>query len=194
MIATCTNVRVLPYICTKHKLEAMAGNRCSQLSLLLTALLFITTSVSVVSGQDPPSGERFICERELIQRLIAVFVLSLLLGVYLSLRGVTIPNDGYVLVSDIGFGDSRLLCNTDRSGCCRSSDGLAQGHWYLPDPPGDRVLIRGTRTTGNYFYRDRFTGQVRLNRVGSPSDRGRFRCEIPNTDGALVDLYVNIGE
>ena len=53
---------------TKQKLEAMAENRCSLLSLLLTALLFITISVSVVSGQGPPSGECFICEREQIQR------------------------------------------------------------------------------------------------------------------------------
>ena len=115
-------------------------------------------------------------------------------GVYLSLNdnGVTtIPNDSYVLASNI---DDGLRCNTNRSDCCRSEDGSAQGHWYFPAPPGDRVLIRGTRTTGDYFYRDRYAGQVRLNRVGNPSERGRFRCEIPNADGALVNISVNIGE
>ena len=52
---------------------------------------------------------------------------------YLSLEGVTIPNEGYVLVTDIGRDDGGLHCNTDRSGCCGPSDGTAQGHWYRPD-------------------------------------------------------------
>ena len=113
---------------------------------------------------------------------------------YLSLNGVAIPNDGYVLVSGIGEDIGGLLCHTDRSGCCRNSDGHAQGHWYFPDPPGDQVLIRGERTTGDYFYRNRDARIVRLNRVGTPSERGRFRCEIPNASGDMVNLYVNIGE
>ena len=56
--------------------------------------------------------------------------------VTLSLNGVTISNDGYVVFSDIGRYDTGLLCNTDRSDCCRgidASDGVAQGHWYRPD-------------------------------------------------------------
>ena len=121
----------------------------------------------------------------------------ILSGVYLSLKGVNIPND-YVLANDITeggtigvVGDGGLLCITDRSDCCRSS---GQGHWYFPDPPGDQVLIRGQRTIGNYFYRDRDAGIVRLNRVGVPTDRGLFRCEIPNAAGVNVTLYVNIGE
>ena len=112
---------------------------------------------------------------------------------YLSLNGVTIRNDGYILASAIGEGGSGLLCITDRSGCCRSSNGSAQGHWYFPDPPGDQVLIRGERTE-DFFYKNRDDGIVRLNRVGDPSERGRFRCEIPNAAGVTVTLYVNIGE
>ena len=132
---------------------------------------------------------------QLIQRL-AVFVLSLLLGVYLSLRGMIIPNDGYVLVSDIGFDGTGLLCNTDRSDCCRSSDGAAQGHWYLPDGTqvGSFTQEDAASTDRIFFYRNRATGIVRLSRRGNPLQRGRFRCEIPNADGALVNLYVNIGE
>ena len=47
-----------------YRVEAMA-NRCSQLSLLLTALLFVTTTIiSVVSGQ--PSGEWLIYDGDLV--------------------------------------------------------------------------------------------------------------------------------
>ena len=110
---------------------------------------------------------------------------------------MTIPNEGYVLASDINFGDTGLHCNTNRSGCCRASDGTAQpqGHWYLPD--GDQVgsLSQQPPGSSNFFSRDRTTtGIVRLNRRDDPPQRGRFRCEIPNADGALVNLYVNIGE
>ena len=118
---------------------------------------------------------------------------------YLSLNGVTIPNDGHVLASNIGVGDSGLHCNTDRNDCCRASDGAAQGHWYLPDgtqvgsftqESADRNMM------SNFFSRDREVGVVRLNRLGTPPDRDRgcFRCEILNAAGVNVNLSVNIGE
>ena len=119
---------------------------------------------------------------------------TVLSGIYLSLNGEIIPNDSYILVTAIGEGSGGLLCNTDRSDCCRGSYGAAaQGQWYFPDPPGDQVLIEDMRT-GNFFYRDRETGVVRLNRRNNPTERGRFRCEIPDINGDMVTLYVNIGE
>jgi hypothetical protein len=33
-----------------------------------------------------------------------------------------------------------------------------------------------------------------LNRYGNPTERGRFRCEVPNAAGDMVTVYVNIGE
>ena len=118
---------------------------------------------------------------------------------YLSLNGVTIPNDGYVRISDIYTDESGLLCNTDRIDCCRTSDasdGVAQGHWYLPD--GTRVesytLEVANDPTLNFFARNRYIGEVRLNRFGDPPERGRFRCEIPNAAGVTVTMYANIGE
>ena len=116
-------------------------------------------------------------------------------GVYLSLNGETIPNDGYVLVTDIGEGSGGLLCITDRSDCCRGSDGTAQGQWYFPDPPGGEVLIEhNNMRTGGFFYRNRDARIVRLNRRGNPSERGRFHCEVANAAGDTVTIYVNIGE
>ena len=50
--------------------------------------------------------------------------------------------------------------------------------------------------TRNFFSRSRSAGIVRLNRYGSPpqSQRGRFRCVIPDASGTDVTLFVNIGE
>ena len=125
-------------------------------------------------------------------------------GVFLSLNGRTIPNDGYVLVNNISIHDSGLHCNTDRNDCCKGSDnpnGGAQGHWYRPDESevmsftiendGESIL-----SNRHFFSRDRVTRIVRLNRYGSPpmKDRGRFRCVIPNADGDNVTLFVNIGK
>ena len=46
----------------------------------------------------------------------------------------------------------------------------------------------------NCFSRNRATGIVRMSRYGNPTERGRFRCEIPDADGNTVALYLNIGE
>ena len=122
-------------------------------------------------------------------------------GVFLSLNGVTVLNNGYVLASSIGGNDDGILCNTDRSDCCRASDnpnGSAQGHWY--DPEGNEVgsfteeLAKDSRATQNFFARNRGSGIVRLYPSGNPSERGRFRCEIPNASGNTETQYVNIGE
>ena len=77
----------------------------------------------------------------------------------LSLGGVTIPNDGYVLASGIGEGGASLHCKPR-----------------------------------NFFYRNRYPGVVRLNRIGNPPERGRFHCEIANAASDMVTMYVNIGE
>ena len=113
---------------------------------------------------------------------------------------MTIPNDSYVLVGDIGIDDTGLHCNTDRSDYCRGSDhpsGTAQGHWYRPD--GSEVMSYTAEEAANpgpnvFFSRNRGTGIIRLNRNDAPPERGRFRCEIPNAAGVTVILYVNIGE
>ena len=115
---------------------------------------------------------------------------------------MNIPNDSYVRVTDVGVGESGLLCNTDRSNCCRGSDnpnGGAQGQWYYPDGREVRSFTQEDIHMGeprNFLYRDRGKGILRLSRYGNPPEqnRGRFRCEIPNAAGVMVNLYVNIGE
>lgn len=115
--------------------------------------------------------------------------------VFLSLNGVTIGNNSYVRFSEID--SDGILCNTDRLHCCRSVDNpdrVVQGHWYNP---GEVEVGRYddehyANDGSNFFARNRDTGVVRLFPTGIPTERGRFRCEIPNADGDIVSLYVNI--
>ena len=175
---------------TNRRLEAMVENLCSRLSILLTALLLTTISISVISGQ---SGKLLISESVTES---CVFVLDPS-GVYLSLKGETIPDDGYVCASDIGVGNRGLHCNTDKIDCCRGyNDTVAQGHWYHPNGSqvGSFTQIARANRYRNFFFRDRSIGVIRLNRRCDPPERDRFRCEVPNADGEMVPMYVNIGE
>ena len=119
-------------------------------------------------------------------------------GVFLSLNGVTVPNDGYILASSIV--DNSIVCNTDRNDCCQRSDnpnGVAQGHWYDPEGNEVRSFTEGftaENTWENFFARSRGSGIVRLYGFGTPSERGQFRCQIPNASGDNETRYVNIGE
>ena len=113
---------------------------------------------------------------------------------------MVIPNDGYILASDIGKDDNGLYCNTDRSDCCRLADHpnatIVQGEWYYPNGSLVQSFTHESalNPTRNFFYRNRFTQAVCLNRIGDPPQRGRFSCEVPNADGDNVTMYVNIGE
>ena len=113
-------------------------------------------------------------------------------GVYMSLNGIVISNNSYIGVSNIGEGDNALLCHTDNHSCCQQRRNRA-GEWYFPN--GRVVGILGNQNYhGDYFYRNRGEGQVRLNRVGNPSESGYFCCRIPDARSVNQTLHVNIGE
>ena len=61
-------------------------------------------------------------DHDLIQIMFNSQCVLLQSGVFLSLNGITIPNDGYIVSSDIGVDGGGLYCNTDRTDCCRGSD------------------------------------------------------------------------
>ena len=114
---------------------------------------------------------------------------------------VSIANNSYVNVGDIGdyYDGPYLLCHTDNVECCSRSEvpNGVLGEWYLPD--GTTAGTFGGNggqeeiDNGVYFFaRSRGPSVVRLFRGGTPSERGRFRCEIPDADGVYKILYANI--
>ena len=104
-----------------------------------------------------------------------------------TLNGVNYLNGSTVLRTDIGEEDAALQCTTDRAGCCSAVTSRA-GQFYFPD--GTMVPIS---LVGLSYYRNRFSGGIRLNRRSNGVIMGQFRCEIPDASGTLVNLFINIG-
>ena len=124
-------------------------------------------------------------------------------GLFLSLGGTPIDGDGFVDVDDIGThfnstgpGNTKytLLCLTGNTACCASE--YLNGDWYFPN--GTRVGgISENHAAGritNIFARSRGQRKVRLSRFQSPSERGRFYCELIDINDVNQTIYVNICE
>ena len=115
-------------------------------------------------------------------------------SVALQFVGTTIPNNSYILNQDVqnvrrGEG-SRIFCTTDQIDCCNFLPNR-KGDWYLPN--GER--IRGGYeypNIQNYFARSRGIKNIGLYRKNNPPQRGRFYCELPDSDGTNHTLFVNI--
>ena len=100
---------------------------------------------------------------------------------YVSFRGETLPNHGYVDLSlvgtDIGDPGDSVRCHTDLQVCCSTAQGVdSRGDWHFPNggrlqfsssiPPPDIYEVRGAQRVD----------LVRRNNADSPS--GIYRCEI----------------
>ena len=98
-------------------------------------------------------------------------------------------NNTVVVVDDIGAEENGLACKTTKEGCCRT-DRL--GHFYFPNGAGQL----SSSGEGGDFYRNREdTGIVRLNRRnGATSPLGAYTCEIPDANGVLQNLTINLGK
>ena len=117
---------------------------------------------------------------------------------FLSLRGASIDNDGYVNIEDVYVGargtnddNNSLLCHTDNMNCCSSP---VFNEWYLPD---GTMIIPAPQRGGYHRNRNSDTDHVvrlyRAQGLSLPSAvRGRFRCEIDDSTGARQTLFANI--
>lgn len=108
-------------------------------------------------------------------------------GVYISLNGTIVANNGNILIRDIGEDSNALLCFTDLTSCCDSS---RKGEWVFPN--GTNVSIA---KFGSNFYRNRGQGVVRLNRRnGSLSPTGQYCCKVPDVTSSEKTVCVNISK
>ena len=116
---------------------------------------------------------------------------------YVSFRGETLPNHGYVdlsLVGDAEDGSDSVQCHTNLTTCCTS--GIANSDerpdWYFPD--GDELRFK-SESGAIYHLREAQRIDLRhRNNALSPS--GIYRCEIPtdygNGDFVRETVYVGI--
>ena len=100
-------------------------------------------------------------------------------------------------VDDIGELDDALICRTNKINCCRADpDKMTSkaGEWYFPNrsPAKNKGYNMATNLV-SYFYRDREFQVVRLNRINSPQEYGKFYCKVPNDMGNEQTIHTNIG-
>ena len=119
---------------------------------------------------------------------------------YISLRGETLPDHGYVAFSlvgedDSGSGSDGVLCVTDFQTCCSSSQGSHRGDWYFPNKT--RVPFISGPHAG--IFESRGAQRVELRRrINTLSPSGIYHCEIPtnavhNSDITMREtVYVGI--
>ncbi len=97
-------------------------------------------------------------------------------------------------ITDIGVGDNALFCLSDSSSCCRGSDGMASGEWFLP---GGSSPISGNGesfSTAN-FSRGRRPSAVLLNRRNNAiGPEGLYRCDVLDGRNVVQSLYVGINQ
>ena len=106
-----------------------------------------------------------------------------------------------VLLSDIGEGENGLMCTTTQTDCCgQNADGVLvpderRGEFYYPDGT-TMVPTRGVAGSDGLF-RGRgyqFISLQRLSTAMMNPPTGRYRCDIPDRNGASQNMSINIGE
>ena len=116
------------------------------------------------------------------------------------LRGVSYADGDTVLLSDIGEGENGLKCATTQTDCCGHDatggtvEAERRGEFYYPD--GTQVPTRGGAGSDGLF-RGRgyqFISLQRLSTATTTPPTGRYRCDIPNSEGVSHSIYVDIGE
>ena len=108
------------------------------------------------------------------------------------LNGTTYQNNSIVTLEDIGEDDDALLCITNYTACCRSTDtgGPALGDWYFPNKT---TVLSDTATSGEDwdFYRSRGQMVVRMNRRRGGVE-AIYRCVIPAAINVTQAKYIGV--
>ena len=119
---------------------------------------------------------------------------------FLSLNGVTVPNNGYVLAKSIG-GDGILATLTEIVVAELQTITIVLSRDTGMTLKGMKLVYSYTdehtaeKNNNSIFTRARGSGIVHLYCNGNPApERGRFCYEIPNASGNTETCYVNIGE
>ncbi len=104
------------------------------------------------------------------------------------------PNNSIVTITDIGVGDNALFCLSNSNICCRTSNGVTSGEWFLP---GGSTHINGNGESSSTadFSRSRRSSAVLLNRRNNAIEpEGLYRCDVIDARNIAQTLYIGIDQ
>ena len=107
--------------------------------------------------------------------------------IHFFLKGQPLTNNSVIAITDVGELEDALMCRTNLTNCCGTPPNRF-GQFYYPN--GAVVPINSRR---DGYYRNRGFKEVRLNRrSGVDSPTGTFRCEIPDSNMILQNVYITL--
>ncbi len=99
------------------------------------------------------------------------------------------PNNSIVTIT---VGDNALICLSDSSSCCRSSNGVASGEWFLPGG-SSHINGGGESFSTADFSRSRRSSAVLLNRRNNATGpEGLYHCNVIDSRNINQSLYIAI--
>ena len=111
---------------------------------------------------------------------------------YLSLNDVVIPNNSYVVISDIGSTENTaLICNTNRPVINNFNKRNSGGNWY--GPSGTRVSSMGSDDVPGFVrYRGPMVVRLLRNTATDPPSEGIYNCVVEDDTMTEHTLYVGL--
>ena len=100
-------------------------------------------------------------------------------------------NNSVVAWREIGEGAAALMCLTDKTDCCDTTDSRGNSTWYHPNGGGSAVLQLGDEA---YYQTYRKSSILLEHQNGStvPKVTGVFHCEVVDNNGTMQRLYIGI--
>ena len=114
---------------------------------------------------------------------------------YVSFRGETLPNHGYVDLSlvgnDINDLGNTVRCHTNLQTCCSDNQASHHGYWHFPN--GERIANPEDNATQDIIEDHGVQRVDLLRRNNALSPSGIYHCEIPTNDDPSVREKVYVG-
>lgn len=117
---------------------------------------------------------------------LTIFTCICIIGVYISLNKQFLSNGSIIEYTEISIKDTEhtdsLVCNTDKNGCCHTSN---EGEWYLSD---------GSVVTRDFNVTRSDNGEIILFRkTGIISSPSTLCCRVPDARNMNQTVCVNSG-
>ena len=123
----------------------------------------------------------------MLYNIMLVLLLFIYTDIHFVLKGRSLANNSLIALADVGEIEDALICRTNLTQCCGMIPNRF-GQFYYPS--GTAVPINKEREG---FYRNRGDQEIRLHRrEGVSSPTGRFRCEIPDSNMVVRNLFITL--